>query len=1089
MNVKKASAAIGRRFRTWSGFISLASGLLCLAASVPNMMAQSAAQLISTRSISLPPPAGGNGESMRPLISPDGRFVLFDSSACNLAPGAGGPLIFQVYLRDRASNTTTLVSVNLNGIGGNGNSTWGGMSSDGRYVVFQSDASDLVAGDTNGVTDIFVRDLVAGTTVLASVSTSGIEGDGPSTSPMITPDGRYVAFVSTANSLVLNDYSLPNVYVRDLVMQTTVLASPGTPFTSPTRNCLTSPPAITPDGRYVAFATPLTGLVPGATNNAGDVYVRDLVANQTTWASTNASALADAILGGTNYQSSEHPEISDDGTFVTFKTGSGGNAVVFQYNMTNGTTTTIHTNALLYTAGTAAFLPADDDFYGPEVTPDGRFVAFVAIEAASQGSTNYGSVRLWDSETGTNVVVCTNASGVYSPGTLSQAPAVTPDGHYVAFLSNAGDLTTNAVSKGFHIFLRDMVGGSITLVDVDTNGAGSTDFEGMSPSLSTNGQFVAFSGPDGQLAPLDINGADDVFLRDTSAGVTQMISQRSPSAPVRSGAGQSMEGPSSISADGRWVAFASYATDLVPNDTNNLQDVFVCDRWSGSNTLVSMALNGGCALGGGSMSPMISTNGRYVIIVSAATNLTTNVIANPGNYNIYRRDLQLQTTVLVTVNTNGATSGNQSSSSPAMSQDGRYVAFISQAGNLAAGVTMGGEFWRDIDGGVTVAFLTNTTAYGSNQYAAALPFSPTISEDGRYVAYAGPISGIAWRMCVWDSTLSHNIFTNTASFAVISPDGSRLLYLNGGTNYVRDLLHGTNMLAINGAQRIRSLGVWSGNGRFVAIVTSTAVSGMDTNKANDVYLCDLQTPTNILVSVNASLTGSGNAASDWPAVSWDGRFVIFRSFSTNLVAGHTNAPDMYLYDTTTGTNSLLTTEEPTADLAPRPSQPVISLDGSSAVFQSSSSGLAFGDGNRWPDVFAAVLPPAAGADTDGDGIPDWWMIQYFGHICGEACDQSLAQDDPNGTGMTTLQDYIAGTNPTDPNSVFLAAVAPLVSPGGSVTLTWSAVAGRTYSIQYKDSLEDSVWNTLEGAPTISGNQGQFSVPTDQTSRYYRIVVQ
>jgi hypothetical protein len=216
--------------------------------------------------------------------------------------------------------------------------------------------------------------------------------------------------------------------------------------------------------------------------------------------------------------------------------------------------------------------------------------------------------------------------------------------------------------------------------------------------------------------------------------------------------------------------------------------------------------------------------------------------------------------------------------------------------------------------------------------------------------------------------------------------------------------------------------------------------------------------------------------------------VVFRSFSTNLVAGHTAAPDLYLYDSVTGTNSLLTLEQPASDWMQRPSKPVISMDVSSAVFQSFGSGLGFGHVSGLQDVFAALLPPAANADSDGDGIPDWWMIQYFGHLTGQAFDQSLAQDDPNGTGMTTLQDYIAGTIPTDPDSVFEASVTPAATSGGDVTLVWQAVAGRTYSVQYKDNLEDPTWQALGGAPIINGNQGQFTVPTDQGSRYYRIVV-
>ena len=183
-----------------------ASLLLLSAIGVPCSVAQEAAQLISVRSSSsVPLPAGGNGDSVDPQISPDGRFVLFNSAAGNLLSNTVGQLCSQVFLRDRASNTTSLVSVNVNGFGGNGNSTYGGMSPDGRYVAFSSDASDLVAGDTNGWRDVFVRDMVAGTTVLVSQSTNGGGANAESSYPAITPDGRFVAFVSVAGNLVPND--------------------------------------------------------------------------------------------------------------------------------------------------------------------------------------------------------------------------------------------------------------------------------------------------------------------------------------------------------------------------------------------------------------------------------------------------------------------------------------------------------------------------------------------------------------------------------------------------------------------------------------------------------------------------------------------------------------------------------------------------------------------------------------------------------------------------------------------------------------------------------------------------------------------
>ena len=164
-----------------------------------------------------------NGDSVAPWISADGRFVLFSSSASDLVPDDNNQLGVDVFLRDRASNTTVLVSANFSGAGGgNGNSLAGQVSTNGRYAVFQSDASDLLPGDTNGVSDIFVRDLQTGSNILVSVAADGSWGNGVSTDPVMTPDGRYVAFVSAATNLVAGDTNgIADVFVRDLVNGTT----------------------------------------------------------------------------------------------------------------------------------------------------------------------------------------------------------------------------------------------------------------------------------------------------------------------------------------------------------------------------------------------------------------------------------------------------------------------------------------------------------------------------------------------------------------------------------------------------------------------------------------------------------------------------------------------------------------------------------------------------------------------------------------------------------------------------------------------------------------------------------------------------
>src|ERR1035437_1810679 len=186
-------------------------------------------QLLSARNPSVPLPAGGDDNSAVPGLSPDGRFVVFTSAANDLVPSGNSVYALNVFLRDRASNTTVLASGNLNGTGGgNGNSMLGQVSTNGQFVVFQSDASNLVPNDTNWVTDIFVSDLVAGTTTLVSVSTNGGSANGASTDPVITPDGRYVAFISQASNLVPGDTNgIPDVFVRDLIAGTNCLVSVG----------------------------------------------------------------------------------------------------------------------------------------------------------------------------------------------------------------------------------------------------------------------------------------------------------------------------------------------------------------------------------------------------------------------------------------------------------------------------------------------------------------------------------------------------------------------------------------------------------------------------------------------------------------------------------------------------------------------------------------------------------------------------------------------------------------------------------------------------------------------------------------------
>ncbi len=736
-------------------------------------------QLLSARNASVPLPAGGDGDSAAPVISPDGRYVVFSSEANNLVPGGNSQSGLNVYLRDRTANTTVLVSPSIsNPGGGNGDSMRGQVSTNGQFVVFQSNASDLVANDTNGVTDIFVRNLTAGTTALVSVAPDGTPGNGASTDPVMTPDGRYVAFISSASNLVAGDTNgIPDVFVRDLVLGTNYLVSVGAVGAT----TIMATPVMTPDGRYVAFfstATNLVSAVPATT--LGEVYVRDRIAGITTWASTNATAIAYSNYLFRLYPQygvpAYHPRLSADGQHVVFKIGETGlfvGTMILRYDLATATTTIINTS----TNGVGLALDLDDGF-GPEMTPDGNYVVYVQREGASSALL-YSSVRVWNTQTQTNTLIS-------DPGTngaitsISLQPVFSADDSSVAFLSNTTNLPGNVVAGQFHIYLRNLTTSNLTLVDVDTNGLGSTDDALASFSVSSNGQYVAFDSPDGGLVSGDINQVSDVFVRDLVGGTTGLISTRNATVIPQTGdrAGVSEV---SVSTNGQWVAFASAADDLVPNDTNNLPDVFVGDLLAGTTTLVSTGSGGGPAWGGSSMDPVISGNGRYVVFISTATNL----VAGQGvttSLNLFRRDLLAGNTVLVSVSTNGVDGANGDCSAPVISQDGRYVAFLSFAYNLTPGLSSASypyTYWRDITAGTTVALTNGIISF----LIPLVPFfPPSLSSDGRYVAYSSfNLFGSAPTLVrVWDSQPGLDIYTNAAqlsvSNAVLSASGTRVLY-------------------------------------------------------------------------------------------------------------------------------------------------------------------------------------------------------------------------------------------------------------------------------------------------------------------------
>ncbi len=874
----------------------------------------------------LPARNGASGDSSAPVMTPDARFVLFASTANNLATAPNGspvaatfPVCINTYVRDRQAEPTRLVSVNVAGGGaGNGDSLPLAISTNGRFALFTSSAANLVNSDTNGVKDIFLRDLEENLTTLVTVSTNGRPADGESEGAIMTPDGRFIAFISKASNLVPNDTNgVADVFVRDLLAATTTVASVQIPFAAAV--LIPGSPEISDDGRYVAFAVYKTGGTPFPY----EVCVRDLAAETTLVASSGAAAALLSAMGSTPPFSFGHA-LSANGNYVALavnpsnKTTTG---LILRYSIASGLTDIVHTNAL-----TLAWLRGDSR--EADMTPDGRFIAFLA--RTNSYGTNTGSVRVWDAQNGTSVLASVDPGNKPAIGDFGR-PALDPTGRFVVFTSTAANLTTNALLPGSHLYLRDLLLGTTELLDADAGGLGLGVAPFTFPRLSQDGQYVSFQGVDPE-APKQSLANWQVLLRNRALGQTELVSARHSNMPSATGIGSSHSSPA-VSQDGRYVAFASLSPDLAPNDTNGNWDVFLRDIREGITVLLSKSTNA-VAASGMSYEPCISADGRFIAFTSTAADIA------PGDTNKFRdvfvHDRQTQTTVLASRKANGF-SGNNASSAPRVNAAGTALAFLSKATDLAS-VTPGTTnlFWRNLETQTTIALTTS----GALSYAA--------SGDGRYLAFAVP-----GYLYLWDSASQSRIYTNSSPPLVlaVSPDGNRIAGNLGGLE-IRQRIPSVTLTLLASYSPVWGDPAFSGNGDYL-LYLSTSVQGFtDTNGTRDVYLYHVPSQSKLLVSHAWNSAAAANGASSFPVMSPDARLVVYTSAATNIVPGDTNAaPDVFVYDRSTGQNRLLGAGLVPAMPVARTTQPVFSADGRTIVFPSWRSDLVSGDCNQAADLF------------------------------------------------------------------------------------------------------------------------------------------
>jgi hypothetical protein len=212
---------------------------------------------------------------------------------------------------------------------------------------------------------------------------------------------------------------------------------------------------------------------------------------------------------------------------------------------------------------------------------------------------------------------------------------------------------------------------------------------------------------------------------------------------------------------------------------------------------------------------------------------------------------------------------------------------------------------------------------------------------------------------------------------------------------------------------------------------------------------------------------------------------VFRSSATNLLSAPTTAPGLFRFDRVTGSNQLVIARSAVPGVNWF-SPPVISSNGTTIAFKSTDSALVAGDANQAIDAFAGQLTALSLADGDSDGIPDWWLQQFFGHTDGQANDFSRAGDDADGDGLTNIEEFLTGTNPTDGASVLEIQITLTPPTGTNVVLSWPAQSGKNYRVQFSDDLVSGTWQNLTTPVQVSGVLGWVTVSRTNQGRVFRV---
>jgi Tol biopolymer transport system component len=769
------------------------------------------------------------------------------------------------------------------------------LSADGRWVAFLSPAMNLVAGqkDVNGGkvdeipegADVFLADLTTGAVTLVShrLGSPATTGNLGSIATAISPDGRWVAFVTAATDVApgqrstrqFNDYDL---LLFDRVSGATTLVATDQRFGEGYFSSL----SFSTDGRYLAF-TGRGFLLPGQQGAEDNAYLYDRTDGSLRLFTRDPVSSLNGLGGG-----------------VAGMSADGRCTVVLSFEaLLPGQPPQGATNAYLYDRVSSS-LTLIGFAQAARISADGKYVALSQFPTA---------LSLYSRETGGTVRVTDNAE----PSSLGPVFSLSADGRYLAFNLFVPSGEVGQVAPTPEIY--DRVSRALTAVG-RAPGAAQPAPIAQSLTLSADGRYLVFATADDQqiAGQVDPHRPDfeelDVFLFDRTAGKTVLVS-RTPSSAVTTGDGASSL--PAISANGGRVVFTSKASNLLSGvaDLNQAPDLYA---WDVAHASLDVATGRAPDLpslppGSGSHVRALSADGRFVAFETDSANVVAGQVDANGKTDVFLYDATAKTTILVShVPGSAVTAAAGTSSDPALSADGRWVAFTSNARNLVNGANPAGQ---------PCVFLWDRTT-GAMSFVAHGE-APRISPDGRWIAFTSFATDVVAGQR--PSASPEGPFSNVFLWDRVGKTTTLVSHAASG-----------GLLTASGDSDLPAL---SADGRFVAYhsqAVDLAAGQVDPgDPANDLFLFDRTTGTNVLVSHAAGSTTTPRGAITDPVLSTDGRYILFETAAHGLdPAGTADTFDLvfYLYDTTLKTYQQIGTD------GGRAQRPSLSSDGRFAAFLS-----------------------------------------------------------------------------------------------------------------------------------------------------------